>query len=415
MSAGISQRIVITGLGVVSPIGIGREEFWKNLVKGKDGVSDVKLFDTSLYKTHRGAEVKNFHPQDYIRRISLPSCCRSAQLAVAASRLAASDAGLTEDFIASVSDRIGVIIGSTTVDPSLGEEYVRIWAKEGYSKIPESLVRTHFDWFTAGLANSVACELGFRGLSMSIPTACAAGNYTIGYAFDLLEAGRLDIVFAGGSDPMNQLVFAGFNRFRAMAPDKCMPFDLERKGLIVGEGSGILVLETLEHALKRKAHVYAQVLGYGIGCDAYHPTGLHPEGKGVVAAIDMALKKAKIDIREIDYINAHGTATPLNDKIETKVIKKIFGRRAKAIPVSSIKSMIGHTMGAASAIEAAACALIVEENIIPPTINYKTPDPDCDLDYVPNKARRQKVDIALSNSFGFGGNIGVLLIKKFYE
>jgi 3-oxoacyl-[acyl-carrier-protein] synthase II len=407
------QRIVITGLGVLSPIGIGRRRFWDALIHGKNGVQDITLFDTSLYKTHKGGEVKNFNPQRYIRRIRIPSSCRSTQLAIAASRLALDDAGVKKDFLDSESERIGVIVGSTSIDSNLGEEYVLRFSGKKYKALPKKLATT-LNWMTVGPALSISREFGISGLSMSIPAACAAGNYCIAYAYDLLRTGRLDMVLAGGTDSMNKLVFSGFNSFFAMAPTRCQPFDKNRKGLIVGEGAGILVLETLEHARKRKAHIYGEILGYGLGCDAYHPTRSHPEGIEGVKTIRTALKNARLKPSDIDYINAHGTGTISNDKTETKIIKKVFGRRAKRIPVSSIKSMIGHSMGAASAIEAVACALVVEKNIIPPTINYDTPDPECDLDYVPNKARKREVRTVLSNSFAFGGNIGVLLIGKYH-
>ncbi|MEW6101547.1 MAG: beta-ketoacyl-[acyl-carrier-protein] synthase family protein [Candidatus Omnitrophota bacterium] len=407
------RRVVITGLGVVSPIGNGKERFWDALVRGENGVKKIRSFDTRLYKTHYGGEVKDFKPEKYIRNIKVPSYCRSTQLAMVASRLAVEDSGMGKVLEEKAErERCGVIVGSTTQDPKLGERYVLIWAKRGYENTPVQLTKT-LNWFTVGLANSIARELNISGLSMSIPAACAAGNYTIGYAFDLIKAGRLDTVLAGGTDPMNQLVYAGFNRLMAMAPQKCQPFDRNRKGLIVSEGAGVLVLEELEHARRRKAGIYAEVISYGLGCDAYHSTGLHPEGLGIINAVKMALGRAGLNITDIDYINAHGTGTPLNDRIETKVIKKIFGSRAKKIPISSIKSMIGHTMGAASAIEAVACSLIIRYGIIPATINYVTPDPECDLDYVPNRPRKQKVSIVLSNSFGFGGNIGVLVIGRF--
>ncbi|MFH1413618.1 MAG: beta-ketoacyl-[acyl-carrier-protein] synthase family protein [Candidatus Omnitrophota bacterium] len=414
MAAPNDRRVVITGLGVLSPIGIGRKKFWSNLIKGKNGVKEIKSFDASRYRTHKGGEVKDFNPEKFIKKVKLPSFCRSAQLALSAARLAIDDAGLEENDLSWDKDRTGVIIGSTTVDPRLGEKYALVWAKRGYKNTPKNTINdVNVDFLTVGPACCICSEFSISGLSLSLPAACAAGNYTIGYGFDLVESGRLDIVLAGGTDPMNQLVFGGFNSFLSMDPEKCRPFDLTRKGLVVSEGSGVVVLEELGHAKKRGADVYAEVLGYGFNCDAYHTTGFHPDGLGAVRAAEMAFTRAQISPDDIDYINAHGTATALNDKIETRAIKKIFGKRAKKIPVSSIKSMIGHTMGAASAIEAVACSMVVKEDIIPPTINYHTPDPECDLDYVPNVARRQKVNTVLSNSFGFGGYVGMLLIGKF--
>ncbi|MFH1414140.1 MAG: beta-ketoacyl-[acyl-carrier-protein] synthase family protein [Candidatus Omnitrophota bacterium] len=406
------QRIVITGLGVLSPIGIGRKKFWDNLIKGKNGIGEIKSFDASSYRTHKGGEIKDFSPAVYIHNIKLPSYCRSTQLALAASRLAVEDANLDEKFFSKNKERIGVIIGSVTADSKMGEKSASLWKNAEYIKTPKNL-GGNFNWLTVGIANSIARELKISGLSMGIPTACPSGNYTIGYALDLIRMGRLDIVMAGGTDSMNQLVFAGFNSLFVMDPEKCRPFDRDRKGLVVSEGSGVVVLESLEHAKKRDANIYAEVLGYGLSCEPYHDTGLHPNGLGMARAVRMALDEAQISTKEIGYINAYGVGIPVHDKVETKVIKKVFGKRAKQIPVSSIKSMIGYTMGAASAIEAIACALVMKEGIIPPTINYKTPDPECDLDYVPNKARKQKVNTILSHSFGFGGNTTALLIGRF--
>ena len=407
-----NKRVVITGLGVVSSIGIGRDEYWKGIVSGKSGVSKVGSFDTSLYKIHIGAEVKNFKPSEYIKKVKIPACCRLSQLAVAASNLAVSDSGLDTIAQALRKERVGVVVSSATADSSFGETTLKIWEKRGYENTPVGLSKS-VCWFMVSPANYVSREFGFTGLSMSIPTACAAGNYSIAHGFDLIRTGKLDIVLAGGADCMNQLVLAGFEKLRSLAPEKCQPFDRNRKGLVVGEGSAIVVIESFEHARSRKAKIYAEVLGYGLGSDAYHPVAPHPDGKGAIKAIREALDNARLNPEDIDYINAHGTGTSSNDKIETGVIKKIFGRKAYRIPVSSIKSMLGHTMGAASAMEAVACALAIKEGIIPPTINYETPDPECDLDYVPNKARKQKVDVALSNSFAFGGNVGVLLLGKF--
>ncbi|MFH1413612.1 MAG: beta-ketoacyl-[acyl-carrier-protein] synthase family protein [Candidatus Omnitrophota bacterium] len=412
MVASKKSRVVITGLGIVSPIGIGKSIFWNNLIKGKDGIKNIESFDTTLYRTHKGGEVGHFIPKKYIRRIRLPTYCRGTQFALAASRLAVDDAGLDEQLLQDSKDRVGVIIGSATADAKMGEKSALFWHGAGYRNTPKNLGGS-FNWLTVGIANSIARELNISGLSMSIPTACPSGNHVIGYALDLIRMGRLDIVLAGGTDPMNQLVFAGFNSLFVMDPQRCRPFDRERKGLVVSEGSGVVVLESLEHAKKRNTNIYAEVLGYGLSCEPYHDTGLHPSGLGMVRAVRMALHEAQISSNEIGYINAYGVGIPVHDKVETKAIKKVFGKRAKQIPVSSIKSMIGYTMGAASTIEAIACALVIKEGIIPPTINYKTPDPECDLDYVPNRARKQKVNTILSHSFGFGGNTTALLIGRF--
>ncbi|HQP91352.1 MAG TPA: beta-ketoacyl-[acyl-carrier-protein] synthase family protein [Candidatus Omnitrophota bacterium] len=405
-----SKRVVITGLGVISPIGNGKDVFWKNLISGKNGIGKIESFDTTAFKTCLGGEVKDFLPSLYIKKVKIPSCCRLSQLAVSAANLAYLDSALSGASFDPA--RTGVICSSATADSSFGEESIRIWEKKGYRNTPVDLAKATC-WLGVSPSNYISSELGFFGLNMSIPVACAAGNYGIAYGFDLIRNGKLDIVFAGGADCMNQLVLAGFERLRSLSPDKCRPFDRNRKGLIVGEGAAILVLEELEHAISRRAKIYAELAGYGLGSDAYHPTAPHPEGRGALKAIKMAFRCYGIKADQVDYINAHGTGTIANDRIETLVIKKIFGKKAKKIPVSSIKSMLGHTMGAASAIEAAACALTVKHGIIPPTINYETPDPECDLDYVPNRCRKQRVNLALSNSFAFGGNVGVLFFGKF--
>jgi 3-oxoacyl-[acyl-carrier-protein] synthase II len=261
------------------------------------------------------------------------------------------------------------------------------------------------------LSINVTKELGLNGPSFVIPTACAAGNYAIGYAQDLIKKGVVDIMLAGGTDAFSRIAFIGFNRLLAIAPKICQPFDKNRKGMMVGEGAGMLVLETLEDALKRKADIYAEVLGYGLSCDAHHMTA--PYGPGIAKAIEKTLKESGLSSSDIDYINAHGTGTPANDKEECLAIKEVFGQHYKKILVSSIKSMLGHTMGAASAIEAIACCLTVKNDIIPPTVNYQTPDPECDIDCVPNTSRKIRVNIALNNASAFGGNNACLAIKKF--
>jgi 3-oxoacyl-[acyl-carrier-protein] synthase II len=261
------------------------------------------------------------------------------------------------------------------------------------------------------LSANLAIELNLKGPNYVIPTACAAGNYAIGYAFDLIRMGEAEMMLAGGTDAFSRIALIGFNRLYAIAPEKVQPFDKNRKGMMVGEGAGIVIVEPLENALKRNAFIYAEILGYGLSCDAHHMTA--PLSDGIKEAIEKSLNESNITPDEVDYYNAHGTGTPANDKEECLAIKKVFGEYYKKLAVSSIKSMLGHTMGAASALEAIACCLAVKNNIIPPTINYETPDPDCDIDCVPNAARQQKVNIALNNASAFGGNNACLVLKKF--
>jgi 3-oxoacyl-[acyl-carrier-protein] synthase II len=403
-----SKRVVITGLGLVTSIGTGKTEFWRNLLAGKSGTSPVRTFDTSSYDVHLGAEIQDFQPNLYIRNGRSSTMGRCSQLAIAAARLALEDSGLNGP---DLSDKtVGTVLGTTMGEPQVLEEIDRVWVQEGVEQIPPELVPRYACHI---IPTNVAIEFGFHGPNMMIPTACSAGNYAIGYASDLLKLGRVDVAIAGGADCFSRIAFTGFARVGAIAPEICQPFDKNRRGMLVGEGACILILETLEHAKRRGAEIYAEVLGYGLGCDAYHMTGSHPEGLGLVRAMERALKQSGVSTEDVDYIGAHGTGTATNDRTETLAIKRVFSDgSAYRVPVSSIKSMIGHAMGAASAIEGAACVLSVRDNVVPPTMNYNEKDPDCDLDYVPNMARDQKVDIALNNSAAFGGLNAVLVLGK---
>ncbi len=408
------RRVVVTGLGVVSSVGIGRDEFWKSVINGKSGISKVTSFDTKEFRCHYAGEIKNFIPEEFIAKRKVQFLGRTSQLAIAAASLALKDAKVSLKDIN--KEKTGVFIGTTMGERPL-EESIDIWVKEGADKISKAKI-------LQSSANNISANIGiyfkFQGPNYLIPTACAAGNYAIGYGFDLIRKGDLDYAIAGGADSFSKLAFSGFHRLYAMAPEKCQPFDKNRKGMLVGEGAGILLLESLESALKRKSNIYAEVLGYGLSCDASHMTTSTVEG--IEKVMLKALKEANIREEDVDYISAHGTGTPGNDKIECAAIKKVFSASAdslrrkeqyKTIPISSIKSMLGHTMGAAAAIEALTCCLAVKEDIIPPTINFETPDPICDIDCVPNKARVKKVNIALNNGFAFGGNNSCLVIGKF--
>jgi len=399
------HRVVITGLGVVSAIGIGKEAFWEACIKGKSGISEITSFDTSAFKCHRGGEVKNFNPQDFIPKRRVRFLGRASQMAISASSLALDDAGLTSKNLPKA--KTGVIIGTTIGEKPL-EELVQTWTMGGLKEIDR---RRILQSSVNNISANTAIYFKAQGQNYMFSTACAAGNYAVGYGFDLIRSGSLHYVLAGGSDSFFYVAFLGFQRLYAMAQEKCQPFDKNRKGMMLGEGAGMLIMERLDLALKRNANIYAEVSGYGLACDAYHPTA--PDPDGIVKTMEKALKECGLTYRDVDYISAHGTGTPTNDKIECQSIKKVFKDRYKDVCVSSIKSMLGHAMGAASAIEAIACCLIVKQDLIPPTINFETPDPECDIDCVPNQARKKIVNVALNNGFAFGGNNACVVIKKF--
>jgi 3-oxoacyl-[acyl-carrier-protein] synthase II len=402
-----AMRFVITGLGVVSPIGNGREAFWEALIAGANGIADIRSFNTTAYRTHRGGEVKALEPARYFHSERIPSLARGALFAIAATRMALEDAHMNCGEI-DLSE-IGVCCGTTMGESQLLEFMNSTLLDEHPEEVDPELA-SHYS--AESIPANVAREFGFGGPISMVTTACSAGNYAIGQACDLLRSGRAKIVFAGGSDPFSRIAFAGFNSMLAVAPEVCRPFDLRRKGMFVSEGCAMLVLEPLKDAIRRDAKIYAEVAGCGLSNDAYHMTSPHPQGRGAIAAMKSALREAGLAPEDIDYISAHGTGTPANDRIETTAIKSVFGDAAYRVPVSSIKSMLGHTMGAASAIEAATCALVIDRGIIPPTINYTARDPACDLDYVPNVAREASVRTALSNAFAFGGNCSALILKR---
>ena len=401
------RRVVVTGLGVVSSVGIGKDNFWKAISSGKSGISKVTSFDTSEYRCHNAGEVKNFNPEDFIDKRKLPFLGKTSQLSIAATSLALEDARFSNKRID--GDRTGIFIGTTMGEKPL-EESIDTWVTAGAEEVSMAKI-------LQSSANNIPANIGLYfklgGPNYLIPTACAAGNYAIGYGFDFIKRGDLDYAIVGGADAFSRLAFTGFQRIYAMAQEQCSPFDKNRKGMLVGEGAAILFLESLESALQRNADIYAEVPGYGISCDAYHMTASKPDG--IAKAMLKALKYTRTLKEEVDYINAHGTGTQGNDKNECAAIKKVFQDQYKSIPISSIKSMLGHPMGAASAIEALTCCLTVKENVIPPTINYETPDPDCDIDCVPNKSRIKRVNIALNNGFAFGGNNSCLVVKKYQE
>jgi len=402
-----SMRIVITGLGVVSPVGNGKEAFWNALIGGVSGIDEIRSFDTSAYRTHKGGEVKSLEPGRYFQSEHIPSAARGALFAIAATRMAIEDARM--DTARIDLSEIGVCCGTTMGESQLLES-MNSNLLDGRPEELDAEFASHYS--AESIPANVAREFGFGGPVSIITTACSAGNYAIGQACDLLRSGRAKVVIAGGSDPFSRIAFAGFNSMLAVTPDVCRPFDLHRKGMFVSEGCAMLVLESIDDAVRRGAKIYAEVAACGLSNDAHHMTSPHPQGRGAIAAMNNALREAALAPEQIHYISAHGTGTPANDRIETAAIKNVFGDAARRIPVSSIKSMLGHTMGAASAIEAATCALVIDRGVIPPTMNYTTPDPACDLDYVPNAARDARVRVALSNAFAFGGNCSALILKK---
>ena len=402
----MDSRIVITGLGLVTPIGIGVEETWQGLLAGADGIGPVRSFDTSGYASNLGAEVHDFDPAGVLTRIDPDSIGRASQFAAVAARLALNDANLQ-----SIADpsRAGVAMGTTSGEPQEMEHFDDCWLASAHPSVKPDFVNRYR---CGSIPEVVAEEADFRGVNIMIPTACAAGNYAIAFAFDTLRTGRADVMLAGGADCFSRITYSGFSRLGAIATERCRPFDRNRQGMVPGEGAGVLALETLQHARARGARVYAELSGYGLSCDAHHMTGAHPEGDGAVRAMTQALRSSSHAPTEVSYISAHGTGTPTNDRVESAAVRRVFGDHADSLPMSSIKSMIGHTMGAASAIEAAVCALAIDTGHVPPTINYADPDPDCGLDYVANRARQLPVEVAMSNAYAFGGNNASVILRK---
>lgn len=401
---GDNKRVVVTGIGVITSLGIGKDTFWDAIINGESGITEITSIDTSAYKCHRGGEVKNFKPEDFISKRKIKFLGRCSQLAIAAASLALEDAQFP--LKATARKEMGVIIGTTTGERPL-EELVSAWAKGGLKDIDRTKV---LQASVNNISANVGIEFKARGANYLIPTACAAGNYAIGWGADLIKGGDLNFALAGGADAFSTVAFTGFQRIYAMSPDVVRPFDKNRRGMMQGEGAGILFLESYRSAVQRNAKIYAEILGYGLYCDAYHPTA--PDPKGIARTMEKALKEAGLAYKDVDYISAHGTGTVPNDKAECEAIRSVFKERYKEVMVSSIKSMLGHTMGAASAIEAAACCLAAKYDVVPATINYETPDPECDIDCVPNSARKAIVRVALNNGFAFGGNNACVVIGK---
>jgi 3-oxoacyl-[acyl-carrier-protein] synthase II len=408
----LSNRIVITGRGTVNAVAKSATEFAAALKAGTCGIGPVTLFDAGDHRTHTGAQVNGFDPRRHIpQAYSLKRMSRSDGMAMAAALEALTEAGLMP-LTAECAAHAGVVIGGGAGGMLECEPVYARYLKSGSERM---FVSPFAAFSCASSADHIATHLKLMGPKTTFMTACSSGATAIGYARDLIRHGAAEVMICGGTEPLCQITYSAFNALQAVDPDYCKPFDRHRRGLSLGEGAGILVLESLAHARRRGAKIYAEVLGYGISCDASHMTSPHPEAAGAVSAMRAALADAGTSPAEVDYINAHGTATPANDRMEIRGIKAVFGDRARKIPVSSTKSMIGHTLGAAGAIEAVACMLAIEHQFIPPTIHHETPDVDCDLDVVPGKARTAQVNTVLSNSFAFGGNNTALLFGRFNE
>lgn len=418
MSNPISKkRIVITGLGVVTPLGIGKQSYWEGLISGKSGVGPITLFDPARFDVKIAAEVKGFDPGDYMDTKEARRMDRFAQFGVAAAKLALADAQFTIDD--HNAERVGVVVGSGIGGLQSLEDQMRILIEKGPNRVSPFLIPMMIADMATG---QISILTGAKGPGSTVVTACATGANAIGDSLEILRRGAADVMIAGGTEAAVTMTgVAGFGNMKAMTskyndePQKASrPFEADRSGFVIGEGAGVLILETLEHAEKRGApHIYGELIGYGMSSDAYHITQPSPDGRGVVRALQNALKDAEVEPEEVDYINAHGTSTPMNDKAETGALKVAFGDHAYKLAISSTKSMTGHLLGAAGAIEAIAAVLAIDEGIIPPTINYETPDPDCDLDYVPNTARKVKIEVAVSNNSGFGGHNAVIVMRRF--
>ena len=410
-----SRRVVVTGVGVIAPNGIGIDSFWDSLIHGRSGVRKITHFDTSSYSSKVAGEVHDFDPLNYMDSKSARRMDRFAQFAAACTKMALDDANLGA--CDRNSERTGIALGSALGGIPSAEEQHSIFIEKGLKRVDPLLA---IKIFPGGALGQVSVEFGIRGHSNTISSACAAGSDSVGYAFYVIKNDLADVMITGGAEaPIVPLTFGAFCLISALStrngePTKASrPFDKERDGFVMGEGAGILILESLDHAIKRDAHIYAEMLSYATTNDAYHMAQPLPTGDQAKKSMRLALQAAKIDPTEIDYINAHGSSTVLNDKTETKIIKQIFGENSYKIPISSNKSMIGHALGAAGSIELIASVLTIKHQFIPPTINYEFPDPECDLDYVPNKARNATVTTVLKNSFGFGGKNSNIIIRKY--
>ncbi len=415
MNRALKRRVVITGLGAITPLATGVDESWRKLCQGKSGVARITKFDPAGFKSQIAAELKDFHPEDFLDKKKIRRTDPFIQYALVAARMAIDDAGFTINGTNAI--RVGVVLGSCAGGMSMYENNLFALRDAGAEKVSPFFI----PGFIANMAvGEVSMDFGARGPSKCVVTACATGNNCIGDAFRLIQYDEADAMIAGGSDAyVLPIAIAGFDKMRALSrrnnePEKASrPFDRDRDGFIIGEGAGVVILEEMESAVRRGAKIYAELIGYGSNIDSFHIT--EPDWENQARCLKLALSDAAISPSDVEYINAHGTSTVLSDVSETKAIKAALGEYSKKVPISSNKSMLGHLLGAAGGVEAIFTVLTIRDGIIPPTINYDTPDPECDLDYVPNIARKAQVNIALSNSFGFGGVNATLVFSKFEE
>ena len=410
----MKRRVVITGIGVIAPTGLGTENFWGAVTSGKSGIGEITRFDTSSYPCRIAGEINDFDPTDYMSPKMARRMDRFSQLAVACSQEAMEDAGLRIDD--TNRDRIGISLGSALAGVSYEEQQHSIFLEKGLRRV-DPLLATRI--FLGEAASHVSIALGIRGHSNSIGGACSAGADAVGYAFHCIANGLADVMLAGASEaPLGPLTFGAFgilgvlSRRNGSPSSASRPFDATRDGFVMAEGAAAMLLEELGHASKRDARIYAEIVGYGTTFDAFHMVQPSPSGEAGRIAVEKAIKESGLRPEELDYISAHGTSTVLNDKVETQIIKKVFKAHAYRIPVNSVKSMIGHTLGAAGAIEVAICALSIRDQFVHPTINLEHPDPECDLDYVPLVGKLHEINVALSNSFGFGGKNSAFILRK---
>lgn len=409
------RRVVVTGLGLVTPLGTGVEKSWEGIVAGRSGVVRITKFDASTFPTKIAGEVGDFNPEDFIEPKEIKKMDRFIQFSVATATMAIEDSGLKIDD--SNAERVGVIVGSGIGGLTSVEHYHKIFLEKGVRRISPFFIPMLIINLASGF---ISIKFGLKGPSSAVVTACATGCNSIGDAMRLIERGDADAMVAGGSESViTTLGIGGFNAMRALStrndePEKASrPFDKDRDGFVMGEGSGIVVLEEMEHALSRGATPYAELIGYGMSSDAFHISSPSPDGDGAVRCMGLTLKDAGAVPEDVDYVNAHGTSTKQGDEIETEAIRKVFGKHADKLAVSSTKSMTGHLLGAAGGVESVISVLAIRDGIMPPTINLDEPDEGCDLDYIPNKARKGEVNVVLTNSFGFGGTNACLLFKKF--
>lgn len=409
------RRVVVTGLGILCPVGIGLDESWRNIVAGRSGIGPVTAFDASGYASRIAGEVKGFNPAEFMSEKLVRRVDPFVRLAIAAARMAYEDSMLSGSDVN--PERIGVITGCGLGGLGTIEHYRDVLVQKGPGRLSPFFIPMAIPNMASGQISILLCA---KGPNTVVCTACAAGTHAIGESFKTIQRGAADVIICGGTESViTPLAFGGFAAMKALSirndePERASrPFDRDRDGFVIGEGAGILVLEELEHAKARGARIRAEIIGYGLSSDAYHMTAPPEDGAGGAMAMKMALEDAGITPDDVDYINTHGTSTPLNDLCETRAIKTVFGERAYSIPASSTKSMTGHLLGGAGGIEAVFCIKTIEEGIIPPTINYENPDPECDLDYVPNVARKADVKVVMSNSFGFGGTNAVLIFSRY--